>query len=106
MKKYPILTGRIIFFIFILLLTTPTFADVVYLKNGNKLEADTKETEEGVWVGGVLFSRNEIEHIEKKEYTKHSTNKTAQFDACGAIQKHCHLAGIGGGVEEDRKSVV
>lgn len=45
-------------------------ADIVQLKNGTTLEAETKESSEGIWINGILFAKNEVKHIEKKPCSK------------------------------------
>ncbi len=49
-----------------ILIARLSIADVVYFKNGQVYNnAETKETEHGIWIDGVLFERNLISKIEK-----------------------------------------
>lgn len=50
----------------ILLMGEICFSDIIYLKNGQKMEGATEETEEGVYVDGMLFTDDEIERIERE----------------------------------------
>lgn len=40
-------------------------AEMVYFKNGRKIEGYVERSDQGIWVEGVLFKQDEIERIEK-----------------------------------------
>lgn len=51
----------------VFLSTSISYADIIYLRNGEKIisEEVRDNGEKGVWVQGVFFNENEIERIEK-----------------------------------------
>jgi hypothetical protein len=59
-----------------------SFADTVYFKDGRNLNnVETKETEKGLWVGGILFEESKIDKIDKKEIIKtHAPPKTESLE--------------------------
>ena len=55
----------------------PTYADTVYFKDGRSLDnAETKETDNGIWINGVLFEKKLINKIETKVVIKAKTAET------------------------------
>jgi len=48
----------------IVLMGEMCFADIIYLKNGQRMEGVTKEAAKGVYVDGMLFTHDEIERIQ------------------------------------------
>ncbi len=61
--------------IFIFVFSSISYADIIYLKNGDTLEGlITEETDKKVVIrleiGTIVFSRNEIERIEKKPFIR------------------------------------
>lgn len=55
------------------------FADILHLKNGNRMEGTVKQTAEGVWFEGMLFQHDEIEKIQKKKMKKPKADKGSWF---------------------------
>ena len=57
--------------IFCFLISTNASADTIYFKNGQQYKnASTKETDQGIWIDGVLFDKKEIDKIEKAAVVK------------------------------------
>ncbi len=48
----------------ILLIGEMCYANIIYLKNGQRMEGTTKEVANGVYVDGMLFTNDEIERIQ------------------------------------------
>lgn len=68
MQKCLVLMLMIFVFPFI------SHADTAYFKDGRTLEnIETKETEEGIWAGGILFEKSRIDKIEKQPVIKQSS---------------------------------
>ena len=74
-------TGILAILSFILVLwCLPAQADILYLKNGNKMEGQVKQTSEGIWFEGMHFANDEIERVEKKRVKKAKGKKKTWFD--------------------------
>jgi len=43
------------------------FADILYLKNGNKMEGTLQKVSDGVWFEGMHFSHSEVDRIEQAQ---------------------------------------
>jgi len=53
----------------------PSFADIVYLTNGQEIEGLAKQAPEGVWIKGLLFTENEVKSILKKSFKQRAVKK-------------------------------
>ena len=68
MKAKIVLIHHMMILVLIVGLIIPSqlcLADMVYFKNGRKVEGSVERSEQGIWVEGVLFKQDEIERIEK-----------------------------------------
>ena len=49
----------------LILISNISYADVIYLKNGNKIVGKAREEgEKGYWIDGIFFTKDEVEKVE------------------------------------------